>query len=54
MSLIPGPDNPALVAAYSPEQVRDEARRLANNDTLTGLEYHAAIFHRLLEMTEAK
>jgi hypothetical protein len=54
MSLKPGPDNPALVASYTKDQVRDEARRLANNDMLTGLEYHAAIFHRLLEMTEAK
>jgi hypothetical protein len=47
VSLIPGPDNPALVASYSPEQVRDEARRLANNLRLTGMEYTAAVLERL-------
>ena len=47
MKLIPGADNPALVASYSPEQVRDEARRLANNLRLTGMEYTAAVLERL-------
>lgn len=42
-----GDNNPALIEAYSPDRVRQEARRLANNCRLTGMEYTARILERL-------
>ena len=47
MKLEPGDNNPALVAMYSPERVKEEARRLAKNCRLTGMEYTARILERL-------
>lgn len=48
-ALQPGPDKPSLVAAYSDDQAKAEARRLANNLRMTGLEYTAAILERLAD-----
>lgn len=45
--IISGDNNPALVEMYSPDRVRQEARRMANNCRLTGMEYTARILERL-------
>jgi hypothetical protein len=49
MKLLAGPHDPAKVAAYTPEQLRAEALRMANNLQMTGLEYTAAILKELVK-----
>lgn len=51
-ALLPGDNNPALGAMYSPDRVRSEARRIANNCRLTGMDYTAAILERLANETD--
>ena len=50
--ILPGPRDPAKVATLSGPELRAEARRLATNCNLTGMEHTAAVLRRLVEELE--
>ena len=52
MTLTPGNADPAKAATLSGPQLLTEARRLANNLNLTGMEHTAAVLRRLCEELE--
>lgn len=45
--LLPGDSSPDLVADYSADRLKAEARRMANNCRMTGMAYTAALLERL-------